>query len=369
MAKFETPDMSAFDSEVANDHAKYDGALVKLFENASLWTHSSADNLPIGYEHFVHDARRRLADCLKAVQDGGMETGIARQDYCERRIIMDHLANEFVTLWGIGVHTFGRTSQDVASIMHDNLTRLIRTKMLFVTNDSPLSKHYKAKPVSGADRIEYALPTSEDDRSLARFLAGPNANTNRGRHLLDVFEKAQPFLTQIDDTHIISPLLELRRQIRLILEQFETKDERLKLEILDVIFEDWVNEYSKRDKMQLLSDIEAEVEEETVVSDILEEGNLQVVLEHCFETQLKPEKLSDDSRAKLLRRRPALEHIVYTAIKQNQKEFYNRRILEVVRQYFEKLDPLLADSGHLGLIFLIFDDSKSPADLRNGFLV
>jgi|GEM_PF-2189624 len=375
--------MRLFDRTIALDHALYDGALVKTFGEYSNWTESTLQAPPFTIEHFRRHTQRKLAESFRQVPDEGLGKGIARQDYSERRILLQHLAHCFVRLWGLDIHTHRSDVQEAVRCLRINLFEIIRgKKLLVIFENNPLRNHHTAKYEQTNEGMQPAIRMRDDDIALARYIAGPQPHMHGSpainQYTLDILRAVEPFLTEIDETHIHRTLLHLRQKLRCALAGQFLQTSELQQKLLQLIADDWDDMHSSEDNAAALSTIEEEMARDTGAEHILDTPS-QTILDQCFSVPLAAEQIDDTMRAKLLRRRPILEFLMHSALKRHDGEepteratrlrFFYDAVLPTVRSYFQKLDLRLGDLGHLGLILATHSQSVTTEELHNSYLV
>jgi len=373
MPLYTPPDMRVFDRTVANDHAIYDAALAKTFEHCSKWTRSTIGTVPLTIDHFRHDTLTRLQLFLGQVPDEGLSKGIAKQDLSDRRILQQHLANQFVLLWGRGVHVCGQDEQEVLQVMRKNLNDLIVRKLLFLDDlDSPLHRNHRAKSTRYSDEGSLpAIKMKDDDVALAKFIAGPNShilgNPAINQHTLDILRQVQPFLATVDSTHITSPLLELRQRIREMLSRRTVITSDFRFKVLKVIADDWIEVHSEEEQLEALAAIEEEFKEAGI--DSLLDRSPEFILKTCFEDDLAADEIDEATRKRLLRRQPILEYFVFETIRKEDTKLGFEHVIPIFQKYFAKVSPRHEESGHLGISYLICEEKFEAQIVRNQLLV
>lgn len=375
--------MRVFDRTIARDHALFDGALVRVFQEHSNWTESTLQAPPFTIDHFRQHARRKFAEFLRKVPDEGLGKGIARQDYSDRRILLQHLAHCFVRWWGMDIHTFRNDVQDIVRRMRINLFEILKVKKLFVIfENNPLRKHHSVKYEQTSEGIQPFIRMKEDDVTLTRYLAGPEPHMHGSpainQYTLDRLKQVEPFLTEIDETYIRRTLGGLREQLRNALNGKVMQTLELQQSLLRLIADDWETTHASEENQAALGAIEEEVAAESGVEHIMEEPPA-TILHHCFSILLSAETIDDAAREKLLRRRPVLEFIMHSSLRRYEGEeeaelrerlgLFYKTILPVARAYFQKLDLKVGGLGHLGLVLISHSQDVGLEELQNRYLV
>ena len=373
MPSSQAPDLRTFEASAAKDHALYDGALVKIFDPYSNWTNSTLGEVPFEVGHFRCHTQKKLAEHLRSLPDEGLSRGIARQDFSDRRLLLQHLAHRFVIFFGRELHTFGKDPQEILMRIRNNLNLLIAHKHLLIEDEgSPLIGHHKVKYVGTDAGHNPAIPMKAEDIALARYIAGPNPHIHgdpaTNQHTLDIHAAVQPFLTEIDDTHIVSNLAELRQELRTLLRSATYMSPDLQKKLLAAIMEDWTKTHTTDENIEAISHAADEMDVVAEMGDVLDEEP-QVVLEKCFNKLLAAEELDDETKEKLLRWKPIFENFSFAAIDKGDWDFFHQHIVPTLRKYFKKLNKPFGEFGHLGLIFASHGNDVTAEELRDQYFI
>ena len=128
---------------------------------------------------------------------------------------------------------------------------------------------------------------------------------------------------------------------------------------------DWEREYLSGNHGEEFDRIEAEVQGETGTAGILNASDAQI-LEKCFELPLRSGDMDESMAERLLARKPILEHVVLRAVERQDWDFL-RRIVDVFLKFYKRLDPTIAELGHLGLA-LFSQDRDMDAEKLTGIM-
>lgn len=343
-------DMRVFNT-IGNDHAVYDAALVKQFEaTESVWTRSAMiGTVGVTLEQFRVDAQHKLAETFSAIPE------LAKQDFTDRRKVLQHVAHQLVTLSTLMVHLQQKPGavEQMMKLIRNNLIMLARKRVMIIQLDNhPLqhdyrTKSYEFKTDSGLQRY-WATTGTDDDKKFAEHVAGGDSNLDGDiDHIRGIFEKAVPFLFTVDPAGVDSPLLNLRQQLFRKLEHRTSISPQLQKEMIRMIADDWMEMHAQTGA-STLGRIEEEVEQETGIAHITDH-NPATIFQTCFEPFLAQGIDLQDVRKTLLRLRPLLDMIVYEAIDNENPDLLRKAVLlfKVLRK---DLQIDYAELGHLGLI-------------------
>ncbi len=371
MPQTTSPDLRLFEATAAKNHAIYDGALVEQFRRYSNWTRPTITT-PLTLDEFVAHTQQKLSEFLQQLPDEGLSKGIASQDLSKRRILLQHLARNFVMLWGGEIHTNKGDVQEVLMQVRNNMHMLIMRKHLFIEDPtSPLCTHHRTNRVPTDVGLQPAIRLGDEDVTVARFIAGQNSHLHGkpeySQHTLDILTQVQPFLTEVDDTHIERRLLDLRLQLQELVKPYMELHQELRSRLLKVIADDWLKHYSGEEGAILLEELEEEVREETGIENVLQEPP-QKILQICFGHTLAQGEWDDVAKAKLLRRKPILESVMYEAAQTGDRNTL-QLASDVCGKFSRVLDRTFGDLGHLSLIVSTCAIDIDMHRYKNGALV
>ena len=351
MGQDSKPDMRVFKS-LEQDHTLFDACLVRQFQEESNWTTSTlGGDIPITLDHFRASARSQLVVACNSIP------AIAGQNFGDRRLLMDHLAQRLVALSGRFLHTWQAPLDEVIMRFRNALSMVIGEKgMILEDDDDPLRSHFKVNhhqilKDDTPTTLPFIASSGKDDAKVARALLG---GANRPEDTSDILMKYCLMFMKVDYTDVSAPLHELRRKLFDIVVRMTMMNEVLRFSLRKEIMTDWINIYSTGEGSREMDAIEAEIGEQTGVDEILRELPADV-LRVCFTEPLAAETLNETMRTSLLRRKPVLEYLIHQATDQEDTALFQELAL-TFRAYHQKLGLELRDLGHLGLIIATSED-------------
>ncbi len=337
---------------IEKDHAMFDGAFVRHFDEQSNWTESKLKgDVPVTLEQYIEHTRLRFIETVKTIPE------FKTVDF-SRRPIMQHLGFLYTYLSGLHVHTLQEPFEITAERVHTNMKVAAEMKMIPIDHpQNPLSSHPMAKGIqamvtdigTGQDTLQWTpfMPMKPDELALAKFLSQPGKNIKEGqRHVADILRQVSPFLAETDNTNIEIRLSDLRAKLSTLLEGKTFLDEPLRAKLMEMIMEDWLATYTGENE-KLFTEIETEVKAETGTADIFNHEGVDI-LEACFEKPLTAKTIAPDMRQKLIKRRPVMESVLATALETKDLVLL-KRIGRAYERYFIALNLPFGKLGHLSL--------------------
>ncbi|MDA1208978.1 MAG: hypothetical protein O2904_03015 [bacterium] len=347
------PDMRIFKSLDA-DHTLFDACLVRQFQDESNWTHSTLEgNIPITLDHFRAHARDQLVTACKSIPT------IAGQDYGDRRLLMDHLAQRLVSLSGRFLHTWQAPQDEMIMRFRNALQMVINERgMILEDDDDPLREHFKTKQrdVMKGDKstsLPFISSSGQDDAKVAKALLG---SANKPDHTSDILNAYSPMFMEVDYTYVSSPFHTLRRELFDTVSRLGFISDFTQLSLRKEIMADWNAIHNTKEGINEINAIETEIAEQTGTEDILNEFPADV-LRICFTEPLAAETLDEQARANLLRRKPILEFLIHQATEQDDTELF-QKLAQTFKEYHTKLELGMRELGHLGLILATADNNR-----------
>ncbi len=344
------PDMRVFNRSVRDDHAMFDGCLVAVCENSSNWTRSKIRNAPVTLDHFREDAQRRIAEGIAGTPE------LKGQDVSDRRLLLRHLAHRLTVISGNYIHAVGDPLSEVLVHIRTNLALVARNRCIVLQDpDHPLQEHprikYERLNTSKGQENMATLPAAAEDAALAKYIVGPNPHMDsQTDHTESLLRKWVPYLIDVDSTHLVTEMKELRMKLLQMLRSQPFLFPELRLKLLNVVLADWKEEYFSGGHEEEFNRIEDEVQAETGVREIFNQSDDEI-LRQCFEKQLSPAEIPAEMAEKLLSRKPALEHLVMQATDRQDWELL-QRVANAFSEYTTKLRLDIAHLGHLGIAML-----------------
>ncbi len=349
------PDMSQFDRTVAKDHAAYDGCLVKLCENQTIWTRSNFSNMPLDSEHFYEDARRRAIGVLQGdfgVRDAGKGT---------KSFLPEDLA--FGMLWhlGVGLHARRKSLDEVCDEFLAPMRKSMKLKALAITQPNhPLGNHSRVKNIRSEEKDEENQPHINWIKTLQlpdaeMRVIGKMLQMTR-EEFVELLRRIQPFLVDIDDTHVRSPLSDLRSDMRQFILQQPFMTDAARRSLFEMVRIHW----EKHIDLSLLERINNELAIETGDPDILERTK-DVILQRVFIDRLSGVDMDAGLRHQMLERKILLESIFLELVTNGERQ-HMQVFVDAYDLFLKKMRLEPRDLGYLALQYIALlkeaDDMK-----------
>lgn len=343
-----TPDMRVFNASVANDHGVYDACLVRTFQKYSTWTHADFTAVPVAAEHFLEHTRDRVAATLRKELLLPSTFGSGKKSF-----VPTDLAFLMVQELGARHHV----QRDPLDIPLNEISAALRMSaksntLVIHTDDHPLASDYRARNVAVADqtaggdmqqRWMKELELQRDELDVVKKLAAL-----KREELTSLLGNIQPFLLDIDDTYVRSPLANLRHELLASLGSHEQLDGKVRRELFEKIHRHWQDSFDADAFEAANADLIAETGDPKIL-----EATIDVMLQKGFIEPLeRDDEKSDDRKQQLLHRKIVLEAIFLSIVDTKQWELLPL-LVQAHDAYIDRLKLKLGELGYLALINVV----------------
>lgn len=201
------------------------------------------DTTTLTVDDFVADVRSKLEMAIRQRLQADPAPGVDADTVQRAPRVIDYLAYNAVQ-HSIGRHTEQLTVEEMKSCLRRDLRTIFpQGSGVFIAESPahPLWPHGRERLMEDDTVVHEARrqPTTFE-RKLALYLAGPHCNLSGpdGR-AGEILEAAQPFLLQEDTGDMIQYAVELRQQLRGLLEEEASFDDALQKRLIDLIADEW----------------------------------------------------------------------------------------------------------------------------------
>lgn len=350
------PDLRVFQT-IVNDHGTYDAYLLSVNEPYSNWNRSDfGSRIPLTIRHFQEDMRLRLREFVRSQQS------LKGQDYSDRRLLFPHLAFTLLHASGKKLHARGETVAEMTSEIRNDLLSIILSRHMNVDmEDHPLHGNYKAKMTQGIVReqgtdvvkTQKMIGATEQDVAVAKLLLG-----NSTEDTLDALTRINPWLASVDDTHYLTAVPELRRELLSYVRAHPLLTAEERRHMVETIIRDWEGGLQPED-LEAMDELEAGISKERGIPSIFDLPP-QALIDHCF-TPLIGEDMTQEAVDELVRRKPIFDHLMmHSADKMDH--VLMRNLGDALKVYARKADLRFIDLPHSYLLIAAFDMDRGTLD-------
>ena len=196
------------------------------------------------------------------------------------------------------------------------------------------------------------LDLPRDEMEVVKKLA-----SLRRDELAALFGTLQPYLLEIDDTHVRSPLADLRATLRGMAERAPALDDRLRRDMFETVRAAWEADLDIDAVERANADLAAETNDPEIL-----QKTIDVILRKCFIEPLAKEGAEDDARKdELLRRKVILESLFIQMVDEKKWEHADL-FVEAHDAYIDRLGLKLGELGYLALVNLVMTDKMDSAE-------
>ncbi len=344
--------MRVFNAAVANDHAVYDACLVRSFPRYTNWTHVDFTQVPVGVEHFTEDTRGKVVAELRRSLSLPASFGSGNKAF-----VATDIAFRMVGHFGGQLHAQRKPIETVTDAFVAHLRMCANEKTISLLDMHPLAGNHRARnvathlPTEGGGLQQgwkKVIDLQKDEQSVVATLA----QMERGK-LLTLLRDIQPLLMDFDDTHIQTPLLDLRQAIIRRIENSSITETNLWSELIGMVYAHW-KEHLNIDDIERANE---DLVKETGDPKILDAHPKDIMRRGFIEPMEREQEPTSERRAQLLRRKIILESLYMDMLDKRAQHELNDVLAAAYNSYVDKLGMRMGELGYLGVVNTLMTDA------------